>query len=136
MSQGVPARNCGECVYWTRLREQIGLCRRHAPRASLRSDEVAHWPQTREREVCGEGRVGALRACVSCPQCVHWRRPSAGLNPVDRGDMSMGWWARAGLCVRDAPWPSAEPGPRCFWRATGESDACGEGLERDGTAAS
>ncbi len=130
MSEAHRARNCGECVYWRSLQEQIGLCRRRAPGASLRSDEVAHWPLTREREVCGQGRVGVEHACISCTSCTYWRRPQTGLNPVDRGDMTMAWWAKAGLCVREAPAPSSEPGPRSFWLATGDADGCGEGVER------
>ena len=30
-----PARNCGECTFWIRLYEKIGVCRRHAPSLGL-----------------------------------------------------------------------------------------------------
>jgi hypothetical protein len=124
------ARNCGECIHWTKMREQEGVCRRHAPDATRCSDEVAHWPQTHIRQVCGEGLVASVRPGASCAACLYWRHPAAGLEPVDRGDMPKAWWARAGLCVRSAPRPSAEPGPRAFWPATGHGDGCGDGVVR------
>jgi len=124
------ARNCGECVFWTRLHEQVGVCRRHAPQSTWRSDEVAHWPETREPQVCGEGLVATKPPGSKCVACVYWRRMATGMHPVDRGDMPRAWWARAGLCIRSAPGPSAEPGPRAFWQATGEDDGCGDGIPR------
>ena len=60
--------------------------------------------------------------------------PSRGrLIPVNRGDMPMAWWAKAGICARHAPSPISEPGPRAFWRATQNADFCGEGLGRERT---
>ena len=129
------ARNCGECAYWRRLHEQVGVCRRHAPHPSWRSDEVAHWPETRETQVCGESLVATERAGAQCVSCLYWRRSGTGMNPVDLGDMPKAWWSRAGLCVRSAPRPSAEPGPRAFWQATGDDDGCGDGVARTAPAA-
>jgi hypothetical protein len=71
-----------------------------------------------------------------CVDCVVWRRPGLGLNPVSRGDMPMAWWARAGQCARHAPRPVSEPGPRAFWRATLGTDCCAEGEPRKSDAAS
>jgi hypothetical protein len=124
-----PAK-CAECCFWQQLREHEGLCRRHAPRASRRSDDVAHWPQTRARQVCGEGLTAATRPGATCAACLYWRSTATGLNPVDRGDMQKAWWARAGMCVRYAPSPSSEPGPRAFWPATADVDGCGDGVVR------
>lgn len=128
------ARNCGECAFWARLYEQVGVCRRHAPVSTWRSDEVAHWPETRESQVCGEGLVAAKQPGAKCANCIYWRRMPTGMNPVDRGDMPKAWWARAGVCIRAAPRPSAEPGPRAFWQATGEDDGCGDGVQRTSPA--
>ena len=124
MSEAKP-RSCSECGYWRSVRKDEGACRRHAPDASERADEVAHWPQTHASQWCGEGRVGA--ASVVCSQCVYWRRPAGGLQPVDRGDMPRPWWDSAGHCARRAPHPASVLGPRAFWRATSESDVCGDG---------
>ncbi len=141
-----PARNCGECTFWVRLHEKIGVCRRHAPVSTWRPEEVAHWPETREGQVCGEGRVrgegqlwgeglvAAEQPGAKCVACIYWRRMATGMNPVDRGDMPKAWWARAGICVRAAPRPSAEPGPRAFWQATGDDDGCGDGVPRPSPA--
>jgi hypothetical protein len=128
MSERRPSQ-CGECVYWTRLREFEGVCRRHAPPAAHRPDEVAHWPQTHVSQVCGEGLVAAQRPGSTCAACIYWRGTPGGRNPVDRGDMPKAWWARAGLCARSAPRPCAEPGPRAFWLATADVDGCGDGVE-------
>jgi hypothetical protein len=126
MTDAAP-KNCGECVYWTRLRAEDGVCRRHAPATAARANEVAHWPLTHIRQVCGEGLVAVVRPGSTCPACLYWRRHATGLQPMDRGDMLKDWWARAGFCLRFAPEPSAEPGPRAFWRATGDEDGCGDG---------
>jgi hypothetical protein len=76
--------------------------------------------------------LGAVMLFVDrhCADCAFWRQPAGGLNPVNRGDMPMAWWARAGLCARHAPEPANEPGPRAFWRATLDMDFCGEGAAR------
>lgn len=120
-----PAR-CADCLYWRRLREHEGECRRHAPAAATQSETVAHWPQTHDRQWCGEGRARAVSPAVTCAACRFWRSPEHGLNPVDRGDMLMAWWRGAGICARNAPMPVSEPGPRTFWRATHGTDQCGD----------
>ena len=124
MSEARP-HNCSECAYWRSVRKDEGLCRRYAPDGSKHAEKVAHWPQTHASQWCGEGRVGA--ATGVCSQCVYWRRPAGGLQPVDRADMPRPWWDGAGHCARRAPHPASEPGPRAFWRATRESDGCGDG---------
>ena len=129
-----PPPNCSGCAFWRKLRENEGVCCRHAPTASNRPEEVAHWPQTHSRQWCGEGiAAGPLSIGSRCEDCVYWRHPEGGLNPVNRGDMPMAWWAKAGICARHAPSPISEPGPRAFWRATQNADFCGEGLGRERT---
>jgi hypothetical protein len=124
-------RSCARCIYWQKLRDNEGLCRRHAPSASVRSEQVAHWPQTHAGQWCAEGLVASVRPGANCSACDFWRHAEGGLNPMDRGDMPMSWWARAGLCVRHAPRPNAEPGTRAFWQATLGADSCGDGVVRD-----
>jgi hypothetical protein len=86
-----PAPNCAGCAFWRKLRENEGVCCRHAPEPSNRPEEVAHWPQTHSRQWCGEGAAAALRSIGSrCADSVFWRHP--GLNPVNQGDMPMAWW--------------------------------------------
>ena len=103
---------------------------------SHRPEEVAHWPLTRSWQWCGEGvEAASLSIGTHCANCVFWRRPDVGLNPVNRGDMPMAWWERAGLCVRYAPRPVREPGPRGFWRATLDVDFCADGQPRRPDAA-
>ena len=124
-------RNCGGCAFWHRLRDGDGICCRWAPDAATRPETTAHWPLTHELEGCGDGVAAApFSIGAYCVNCLHWRRPERGLNPVNRGDMPMSWWARAGHCTRHAPRPSREPGPRGFWRATLDTDFCGEGAPR------
>ncbi len=123
--------NCGACAFWRRFRDNDGICGRWAPEASARPETVAHWPLTRQLEGCGDGVVaGPFSLGAHCAACVHWRRPALGLDPVNRGDMPMSWWARAGHCTRHAPRPMREPGPRGFWPATLDIDFCGEGAPR------
>jgi len=122
--------SCAGCAYWQQLREREGLCRRFAPRTSRHSDAVAHWPQTHSRQVCGDGVAVNAPHGASCAACQYWRSSATGLNPVDRGDMLKSWWARAGHCVRHAPQPTSEPGPRGFWSVTADVDRCGEGVDR------
>ncbi len=123
--------NCAACAFWRQIRDSEGVCSRHAPRASIRPEEAAHWPQTHSREWCGEGVAAeALSIGCRCADCRYWRHPDGGLNPVNRGDMPMAWWARAGICALHAPYPVSEPGPRAFWRATRDTDFCAEGLSR------
>ena len=127
-----PAPNCAGCAFWRKQRENEGLCCRHAPEASNRPEEVAHWPQTHSRQWCGEGVAAAqLPIGLRCADCVFWRHPDRGLNPVDRGDMLMAWWTHAGVCARHAPRPNSAPGPRGFWRATKDADFCGDGVARE-----
>ena len=123
--------NCAACAFWRRLREHEGLCARHAPETSIRAEEPAHWPLTHSHQWCGEG-LGAEAMSIGshCADCVFWRRPEGGLNPVNRRDMPMAWWARAGVCHRHAPRPVPEPGPRAFWRATQDADYCADGAPR------
>ena len=122
--------NCAACAYWEQLR-QAGNCRLHAPNPSVNADEVAHWPQTHGDQWCAQGvAVPAPTPRVRCADCFAWRRPGNGLNPADRGDMPMAWWAAAGYCARRAPRPSPEPGMRAFWRATHGEDSCAEGRAR------
>ncbi len=124
-------QNCGGCAFWHRLRDGDGACCRWAPEAATRPETAAHWPLTREFEGCGDGVAAAPLSIGShCVSCVHWRRPELGLNPVNRGDMPMSWWGRAGHCTRHAPRPGRDPGPRGFWRATLDTDFCGEGAAR------
>ena len=126
--------NCGSCAFWRKLRESEGMCCRHAPAAAHLPERVAHWPQTHSHQWCGEGIAAAPLSIGSrCADCIFWRRPELGLNPVNRGEMQMAWWKRAGLCTRNAPHPVSEPGPRAFWRATLDTDFCGEGVARDAT---
>ena len=128
--------NCGACAFWRKLRESEGVCCRHAPEAAHHPEEVAHWPLTRNWQWCGEG-VAAVPLSIGthCANCLFWRRPDLGLNPVNRGDMPRAWWERAGLCVLRAPRPAREPGPRGFWRATLDVDFCAEGEPRRPDAA-
>jgi hypothetical protein len=120
--------NCGACTFWRKLRESEGTCCLHAPDTSNLPEEAAHWPQTRSWQWCGEGVAAPpLSTVTRCAECAFWRQPEGGLNPVNRGDMPMSWWARAGVCARHAPRPVSEPGPRAFWRATLGTDCCAEG---------
>jgi hypothetical protein len=124
--------NCAACAFWRKFREHEGVCTRHAPEASVRPEEVAHWPQTHSRQWCGEGVAAeALSIGSHCADCAFWSRAEGGLDPVNRRDMPMAWWVRAGICGRHAPRPVPEPGPRSFWRATQGTDFCAEGLPRD-----
>jgi|HubBroStandDraft_3_1064219.scaffolds.fasta_scaffold70530_3 hypothetical protein len=121
--------NCAACAFWRRLRENEGVCTRHAPQTSIHPEEAAHWPQTRSWQWCGEGVAAeALSIGAQCADCIYWRHSEGGLHPVNRGDMPMAWWAHAGICARHAPYPVSEPGPRAFWRATQDTDFCAEGL--------
>jgi hypothetical protein len=122
---------CDQCLFWKMARPGEGWCRRRAPGPANESDRVAHWPTTHGAQGCGEFlQLGAARELVLCGQCRYWRKPAGGLQPVDRGDKTAHWWAQAGLCVRHAPEPISEPGPRAFWRATLGTDSCAEGLLR------
>ncbi len=125
----IRAANCAACAFWRKFSDHEGVCTRRAPEASMRPEEVAHWPQTHSRQWCGEGVAAeALSIGAHCVDCAFWRRPEGGLDPVNRRDMPMAWWARAGICGRHAPRPVPEPGPRSFWRATQGTDFCAEGF--------
>jgi hypothetical protein len=130
--QAVGPADCAACAFWRKLREHEGLCGRHAPEPSIRAEEPAHWPQTHRWQWCGEGvAADAMSIGAHCADCVYWRRPEGGLNPLNRRDMPMAWWARAGICARHAPRPVSEPGPRSFWCATQGTDFCAEGVPRN-----
>jgi hypothetical protein len=127
--QAASPASCAACAFWRRLRDTEGLCARHAPETSIRPEEPAHWPQTHSWQWCGEGVAGEPRSIgARCADCIYWRSPEGGLQPVNRGDMPMAWWAHAGICARHAPRPVREPGPRAFWRATHNTDFCAEGV--------
>ena len=126
--------SCARCAFWQKVRENEGLCRRRAPGAAYRADQVAHWPQTRADQGCGDGSDRTQALFCHCDDCVYWRRYKDGLHPMNRSDMPNSWWLNAGLCTRHAPTPITEPGPRAFWRATAASDGCGEGLSKKATA--
>lgn len=133
----VPPQNCAGCAFWHKKIEKEGLCRRHAPEASNRPEEVAHWPQTHSWQWCGEGVAAAPLSIGSrCADCVFWRHLDRGLTPVNRGDMPLVWWTHAGICARHAPHPDSEPGPRAFWRATQDTDFCADGVAREQDLAS
>lgn len=120
---------CDQCAFWKMTRPPVeGACSRNAPRAGATSDVIAHWPTTHGRQGCGEFAAAESNPHpVACGACLYWFRPEIGLQPVDRGDKPGSWWAQAGLCVRHAPTPVSEPGPRAFWCATHQSDFCSEG---------
>ncbi|MBV8473111.1 MAG: hypothetical protein JO234_06800 [Hyphomicrobiales bacterium] len=127
---------CSDCAYWQRWRDQDGTCHRRAPVASAHGEEVAHWPQTRASQGCGDGaRKTADRVGAICGECVFWRRPAHGFSPIDRRDMPATWWTHAGHCGRHAPMPASEPGLRAFWPATSSDDGCGEGATRPAPSA-
>ena len=116
-----PPPNCAGCAFWRKLRENEGMCRRLAPEPSHRPEEAAHFPQTHSREWCGEGVAAASLSIGSrCADCVFWRHPDGGLNPVNRGDMPMSWWAHAGIApaTRRAPPPNRGPAPSGAQRRT------------------
>jgi hypothetical protein len=126
------ATACADCAYWEKVREVDGHCRRFAPEAARLAEEVSHWPLTHARQGCGDGETAACATPrVTCAVCIYWRRYKGGLHPMNRSDMPNNWWARAGVCIRRAPKPAAEPGPRAFWRATADIDFCGEGVARE-----
>ena len=80
--QSVRPANCAGCAFWRKLREQEGLCARHAPEPSIRPDEAAHFPQTHNWQWCGEGVAAEPMSIGSrCADCLYWRRPDGGLNP-------------------------------------------------------
>ncbi len=122
--------NCGACAFWRKLRDNEGACLRRAPEATSRPEAAAHWPLTHRTDGCGDGVAAPSMLVADCGACVYWRRPEHGLHPVNRGDMPMSWWARAGHCTRHAPRPTSEPGPRGFWPATLNADLCAEGRPR------
>jgi len=130
--QSARPANCAACAHWRQQRDSEGFCTAHAPRASAEPETVAHWPQVHSWQWCGEGVATVYKVGVRCDECRFWYRPATGLNPSSRSDMPMAWWATAGLCLRHAPRPVAEPGPRTFWQATQGGDGCGEGVARDG----
>lgn len=120
---------CCRCAYWQQVDDVNGNCRRHAPSACENMDEVAHWPLTRKTESCGEGVAAPNGASphIRCDACIYWRLVGEGIDPMLRRDQLSGWWRHAAYCVRFAPVPSKEPGPRAYWRATNAGDGCFDG---------
>jgi hypothetical protein len=116
---------CATCLYWGLEPPRKGLCQRHAPIAG-ESELVAHWPHTNDWQWCGEYVAGAGQAVTHCVDCRFWSRWPNGLEPRDRDDRFEVWWAKAGHCLRFAPKPSLELGPRAFWPATNGADLCGD----------
>ena len=85
--QAIRPANCAACAFWRKLRENEGVCARHAPQTSIRPEEAAHWPQTRSWQWCGEGVAAkALSIETHCADCLYWQHPQSGLHPVNRGD--------------------------------------------------
>ena len=131
-TMGGPVR-CTDCGFWAHFNNQVGVCRRRAPRptAGTDHDSVSHWPETYAGEGCGDG-IPAVERAISlvCADCAFWwQAPSgAGLDPIDMNDQPRAWWRSAGRCTRHAPMPTTNPGTRLVWPATHSSDACGEGL--------
>jgi hypothetical protein len=132
LTQAIPAGKgrCDQCALWKITRPPSeGFCLRNAPRPCGAADGIAHWPTTHGRQGCGEFvEADSKPELPACGDCVFWHRPELGLQPVDRGDKPGSWWAQAGLCVRHAPRPVSEPGPRAFWCATHQGDSCAEGV--------
>lgn len=130
MNSGSDVVHCEECAFWT---ERSGVCRRHAPGASERTDEVAHWPVTHRGDQCGEGEPAQAggQTLITCETCRFWRKPpTGGLKPYGRRDQLSEWWTKAGHCMRFAPRPSAAIGYRAFWPVTHMTDGCSEGVAR------
>lgn len=122
--------NCSQCLYWRLLLPKEGLCQRNAPEADD-AEQIAHWPETHSDQWCGAFQTaGSARLLTHCGDCRFWRRPSNGFEPDDKYDKPASWWAKAGHCVRYAPRPSSNPGPRSFWLATHATDKCEEGMPR------
>ncbi len=131
MEAGGQMGTCDHCVFWKMARPSEGWCLRRAPKAAGEADRIAHWPTTHGQQGCGEFMAaGSAVHMVACADCGYWCSPSQGLQPVDRGDKLLSWWAHAGQCRRHAPQPQSEPGPRGFWRATHATNSCAEGIPR------
>jgi hypothetical protein len=124
--------DCSGCAFWRRTGESVGACLRHAPRSSATREEIAHWPQTKSIQWCGDGVASdpAMPSLVTCEKCLFWRRRPGGVEPTDRRDRFAAWWSEAGFCARHAPYPREDPGARAYWRATHRKDSCGEGQQR------
>jgi hypothetical protein len=124
---------CHVCAFWEHSENDDGRCRRHPPPAAGEVDEVAHWPLTHSRDSCGEGipaAPGKIRY-VRCASCDYWHSSPGGIEPMQRRDQPMTWWRQAGRCVRLAPLPSPEPGPRAHWSVTHVTDGCAEGKAKE-----
>ena len=117
---GQVMERCDQCLFWKMARPGEGRCLRRAPKPvpEVRSD-LALADDTWRAGLRGiRGNRRTAFDFVLCGQCRYWRKPAAGLQPIDRGDKPSHWWAQAGLCTRHAPTPVSEPGPRAFWRAS------------------
>ena len=125
-------QKCAVCVFWKMARPGEGACHHYAPLPTYVSDSIAHWPTTHGGQGCGEFvSHGSAYELITCGDCRFWRKPASGLQPVDRADKPLSWWAQAGFCARHAPHPQSEPGPRAFWRATHTTDRCAEAMRRE-----
>ena len=87
--------DCANCVFWRRLREHEGDCRRRAPEPA---PVAPNRSRTGRRPTAINGAATAPsprrpRRARLAPTVFYWRHPEGGLNPVDRGDMPMAWWA-------------------------------------------
>lgn len=122
-----PADSCSGCGYKDKTNpEKPGwlLCRRHAPSPGQEEFRVAHWPWVKPSGRCGVGVALGDGGWTSCYQCGHW---SPGAEPDFRGqNRPKEWWAQAGICYANAPWPSDEDGRKTFWRVTGALEGCGD----------
>ena len=99
--QGTRPANCAACAFWRKLRENEGVCARHAPQTSIRPEEAAHWPQTRSWQWCGEGVDGqrvvdrdALRR-LSLLAASPGRTPSGQPQRYAHGVVGACWHLRA-----------------------------------------
>lgn len=46
-------QSCDSCTHWADLGDEVGQCRRHAPRPRTSIDDV-RWPVTESHDWCGE----------------------------------------------------------------------------------
>ena len=106
--------NCGACAFWRKLRDNDGVCCRHAPRGRrIHPEQVAHWPQTHRQQWCGEGVVPRRRSRSGRTARIAsiWRRPGTGAPSGQSGRHADGVvGVRRDLRPPRAA-PRSEPGP-------------------------